>query len=185
MNPIYIVYIIALAAAGAAASVYFISRDARRPGRAQALGGGFALLLLTEFVLLLYVMGMFVVIWALVASLIAALLLAAVLFILWAREVRWRWAHLPVLAGLVVSCAVLSLGIGMAFLGPSITLMRATQIAEANGFRVLLPGWLPAMKNVEGLINVPPGDAPIMLTWVEALAEPDAGVWLGYNGLDI
>ena len=41
------------------------------------------------------------------------------------------------------------------------------------------------MHDVEGLTNVPPGGSTISLTWVEQVPVPDAGVWLGYNGLDI
>jgi len=119
---------------------------------------------------------------AFIAGSAIAFLAAAVLFFWVGREVKRRWTRLLALVGIAVASVVLITAIEAAAWGSRLATTRAARIAEANGFRVLLPAWLPAMHDVEGLINVPPGDATIGLETVDALPKPDAGVSLSYNG---
>ncbi len=161
----------------------FVVRGIERRGKAAAMVGGFAFALIAALVdlVLLAVYGTGPV---LIAGMAVALLAVALLFLLVGREGKWRWTRMLALFGVAVMCMLLTFVGGMV-LGDRIASARAAQIAQAQGFEVLLPGWLPAMHDVEGLINVPPGNATISLTWVEEVSEPDAGVWLGHNGLDV
>ena len=184
MDPIIVVGAMGVVAlAGLIALAWFAWRGAEHRGRGALLIGGFAAAVLALFVAidLVAIFGMEVV-WVALAVLLFAAVVA--LFFFAGREVKWVPTRVLSLVGLGLMCMVLTFAVGMA-LGGSIAPMKAQQIAKKQGFVVLLPAWVPATEDVEGLINVPPGGAPLGLEWIDPNEPPDAGVWLGYSGLDI
>jgi len=172
-----------VALGGGVALAWFVTTAGEPRAKTVAMVGGFAFAVLAAIVAqaLIALLGAEP---ALLVALPVAILAAAALFFLVGREVKWGWTRVLALVGVALMCMMLTFALGMAF-GDRLAPMRAERMARAEGFAVLLPGWLPAMQDVEGLTNVPPGGATIGLTWVEEVAAPDAGVWLGYNGLDI
>ena len=181
-----VVGVIGVVALGAGmALAWFVSRGAERRGKAVAMVGGFVFAMLAAIVPLEQILAFGLQPVPIVALLVAALA-AAALFFLTGREVKWGGTRVLALFGIGLMCMMLMLmfAIGMESLGDYP--IQAARFAQKEGFAVLLPGWLPAMGDVEGFNKGPPGGARISLQYVGLLslsgAPDDAGVILQYNG---